>query len=88
MKTEIVVTCKSGSKWTTGLIRSTPDPCPEGQKMTATTISYLEESDLQHSTDFNSADNAMAFSLAFSGVIFCWLAAKGIGVVVNSIRHM
>lgn len=88
MRTEIVVVCGSGSKWTTGLIPSTPDPCPNGQQMTTSTIQFLEQSDLQQTTDFNSADNAMAFSLAFSAVIFCWLAAKGIGIVVNSIRQM
>ena len=88
MRTEIVVVCGSGSKWTTGLIPSTPDPCPSGQKMTTSTIQILEQSDLQQSTEFNTADNAMAFSAAFSGVIFCWLVAKGIGTVVNSIRQM
>lgn len=85
MKTETIVLCRPGSKWTTGLIPSSPDPCPSGEKMTAETISFTTQADLnqQEQINFNAAENQAAFGIAFSSILFCWLTAKGIGLLIN-----
>ena len=85
MKTETIILCRAGTKWTAPLSTSTPDPCPNGQKMTAETISFTTEADITQpqQINFNAAENKAAFGFAFTSILFCWLTAKGIGLLIN-----
>lgn len=84
MKTETIILCRAGTKWTAPLSTSTPDPCPNGQKMTAETISFAQQSDLQFDqSTFNSSQNAAAYAFAFTSVLFVYMTAKGVGALIN-----
>ena len=83
MPTEIVIACRQGTKWTAPLSTSTPDPCPNGQKMTAVQIDYAAANE----SHFDLSGNTTVFMVAFSSVIFCFLAAKGVGILISAIKN-
>lgn len=100
-----VIVCASGTKWTGPLYSGSPDPCPDGQRTSAVSLTTLNDQELVRlgeaearisaiessmsspSLPPSSEQIALAFSTAFSTVLLCFLVARGVGTVLNFIRH-
>lgn len=62
--------------------------------MVSGVLNYVDQTELNAALEqsssgvnFNAVENQAAFSIAFSSVLFCWLAAKGISTIVNFVRR-
>lgn len=83
----IIVECVAGTKVATFAVE---DPCPTDQKMVATLTDLATMTDLSNFASgftLTPSEAAEVWGIAFASVLFCWLAAKGIGIVVKAIKQ-